>query len=176
MEFRETSLPGVFLISLELLEDERGFFSRTFCRETFARHGLNPHLEQCNLSFNRKKGTLRGMHYQEAPAREAKLVRCLRGAIYDVILDVRPGSATWGRWEGFILSEESRQMLYVPEGMAHGFLTLCDQTEVFYQMSEKFLPALARGIRWDDPAFGITWPEPVAVISEKDQHYPLVNP
>lgn len=175
MKFTETSLMGVFLIELDLLKDERGFFARTFCAQKFLQNGLNPRLEQCNISHSLKKGTLRGMHFQTAPHGEAKLVRCLRGSIYDVVIDLRPDSPTFEQWTGVELSEKTPTMLYIPEGCAHGFQTLEDNTEVFYQMSYPFVPEAARGVRWDDPHFKITWPSGKRVISAKDQSYPQYN-
>jgi dTDP-4-dehydrorhamnose 3,5-epimerase len=177
MIFRETRLKGAFIIEPERLEDERGFFARTFCLEEFKAHGIHFQVVQCNISFNKKKGTLRGMHYQIAPYEEAKLVRCTRGAIYDVIIDLRPESPTFKQWIAVELTAENHQMLYVPEGFAHGFQTLEDNTEVFYQMSEFYHPECVRGVRWDDPAFGIEWP-PVEqrIISPKDQEYPNFEP
>lgn len=172
MIFVETALKGAYVIEIERLEDERGFFARTWCQREFESHGLNPRLVQCNISFNKKKGTLRGMHYQAPPFEEAKLIRCTRGALYDVIIDLRVTSPTFMQHFGIILTPEQRNMLYVPEGFAHGFLTLEDNTEVFYQMSEFYAPAYARGVRWNDPAFGIQWPIPVQVISERDASYP----
>ncbi len=172
MRFHQTGLSGAYLIELELLEDERGFFARTFCREEFAARGLNPEVAQCNLSYNARKNTLRGMHYQAEPHAEAKLVNCLKGAVYDVIIDLRPRSSTSGRWVAVELSAANRKMLYVPEGFAHGFLTLEDDTAVHYQMSAFFEPDSARGVRWDDPAFGIEWPCPEPIISDKDQRWP----
>lgn len=172
MIFQETNLKNAYLIELQRREDERGFFARTWCQQEFEEHGLNPRLVQCNLSFNKKKGTLRGMHYQAAPYEEAKLVRCTCGAIYDVIVDLRPNSATFKHYFGVTLSAAACNMLYIPEGFAHGFLTLEDNTEVFYQMSEFYAPDYARGFRWNDPAFGIEWPAPVQVISERDATYP----
>lgn len=172
MTFRETGLSGAFVIDPERIADGRGFFARTWCRREFAAHGLSANLVQCNASFNTKKGTVRGMHYSVAPHAEAKVVRCTRGAILDVIVDLRPASPTYRRWEGVELSAENGRMLYIPEGLAHGFQTLEDACEVFYQMSEFFDPECARGVRWDDPAFGIAWPLPVAVISEKDRGLP----
>ena len=173
MIFTETPLKGAFVIEPEIIKDERGFFARTFCLEEFAAHGLNPNVAQCNISFNPKKGTLRGMHYQAKPREETKLVRCTLGAIYDVIIDLRPNSATSKRWFAVELSADNRKMLYIPEGFAHGFQTLEDNTEVFYQMSEFYAPEQARGIRWDDPAFAIKWPPaPERLISDKDQRYP----
>jgi len=175
--FCETKLKGAFIIEPERLEDERGLFARTFCQEEFRAHGLDPRVVQCNISFNRKKGTLRGMHYQIAPYEEAKLVRCTRGALYDVAIDLRPESPTFKQWIAVELTAENRRMLYVPEGFAHGFQTLEDNTEVFYQMSEFYHPECTRGGRWDDPAFGIEWP-PVEqrLISPRDQEYPNFEP
>ena len=172
MIFRETKLPGAFAIDLEPKTDERGFFVRTWCQHEFAAHGLNTKLAQCSVSFNTRKGTLRGMHYQLAPHAESKLVRCTRGAIYDVIVDLRPQSPKFKDSFGIVLTAEKRNMLYVPEGCAHGFLTLEEGTEVFYQISEFQSPESARGVRFDDPAFGIAWPEKVEVISERDRNYP----
>lgn len=168
MLFNETKLHGAFIIEPELLEDERGFFARTWCQREFKAHGLNPQLVQCSISFNKQTGTLRGMHLQLPPCAEAKLVRCTIGAIYDVIIDLRPWSATFAQHIGVELTAENRRMLYIPEGFAHGFQTLVDNTEVAYQMSEFYAPDCARGVRWDDPAFGIQWPEEVSVISERD--------
>jgi len=169
--FAETKLEGAFVIEPERLGDERGFFARTWCRREFEAHGLNPRLVQCNVSFNRKKGTLRGMHYQAAPHEEAKLVRCTMGAIYDVIIDLRPDSPTFRQWTAVELTEDNRCMLYVPEGFAHGFQTLENDTEVLYQMSEFYHPESARGVRWDDPAFGIEWPIEQLTISSRDRSY-----
>ncbi|MBP1735805.1 MAG: dTDP-4-dehydrorhamnose 3,5-epimerase, partial [Deltaproteobacteria bacterium] len=152
-------------------EDERGFFARSFCAKEFKEHGLNQNIAQCNISYNGKKGTLRGMHYQAAPHEEAKLVRCTMGAIYDVIIDLRPDSSTFKKWIGVELTKENRRMLYVPEGFAHGFQTLEDHTEVLYQMSEFHHPEWARGVRWNDPTFGIFWPVNVEIISIGDQQY-----
>ncbi len=168
MKFTETSIPGAYLVELEPLNDERGFFARSWCSDEFARRGLNARLAQCNISYNRKRGTLRGMHYQTEPFPEAKLVRCTMGAIYDVILDLRRDSPTFKRWEAFELSAANRHMLYIPEGVAHGLQTLEDDSEVFYQMSESYHPEYAKGVRWDDPAFGIEWPILNPVISEQD--------
>ncbi len=172
MIFTETALPGVFLITPELKEDERGFFARTWCEREALAHGLKPTVLQCNLSFNRKKGTLRGMHYQRAPFEEAKLVRCTMGAIYDVVIDLRRDSPTYTRHVAVVLSAENRRMVYVPEGCAHGFQTLTDDTEVFYQMSQVYAPHCAAGVRWNDPAFGIAWPEDERIIVERDRTYP----
>ncbi len=172
MIFTETPLKGSFIIDLVLKEDERGFFARSWCRNEFAARGLNTRLVQCNVSFNKKKGTLRGMHYQAAPHEEAKVVRCTMGSIYDVIVDLRPESPTYMRHTAVILSAANRRALYIPERFAHGFQTLEDNTEVFYLMSEFYAPECARGFRWDDPAFGIAWPEDARVISRKDRAYP----
>lgn len=172
MLFCETKLPRVFEIQLEPHRDERGFFARTWCQKEFEAHGLNPRLVQCNISFNIRKGTLRGMHYQALPHAEAKLVRCTRGAIYDVVVDLRPTSPAYQNWIGVELTAANRHMLYIPEGCGHGFLTLEDETEVFYQMSEFYDAESSRGVRWNDPAFKITWPEKVEVISQRDGAYP----
>jgi dTDP-4-dehydrorhamnose 3,5-epimerase len=172
MIFVETKLKGVFEIHLDRKTDERGWFARSWCMQEFARHGLNPKLVQCNISFNARKGTLRGMHYQEAPYPEAKLVRCTRGSVFDVAIDLRRDSSTFKRWVGTVLTAEERNMFYVPEGFGHGFLTLEDESEVFYQMSEFYQPDAGRGARWNDPAFAIAWPAEVQVISERDRSYP----
>lgn len=173
MIFTETKLKGAFIIDLEPIQDERGLFARTWCKKEFEDHGLNPNLVQCNTSFNKKKGTLRGMHYQAAPYEEAKLVRCTMGAIYDVIIDIRKGSKTYMQLFACELTAKNRKILYVPEGFAHGFQTLEDNTEVFYQMSEFYHPEYARGIRWNDLAFILKWPLPDPILSEKDQSYPF---
>jgi dTDP-4-dehydrorhamnose 3,5-epimerase len=172
MTFLETKISKVFEIHPDLVHDERGFFARSWCQKEFALHGLNPRLVQCNISGSSRKGTLRGIHFQAAPFAEAKLVRCTRGAIYDVVLDLRPQSPTFRDWIGVVLTAEKHNMVYVPEGCGHGFLTLQDDIEVFYQMSEFYNPEAGRGVRWDDPAFRIAWPEKVEVMSEKDRSYP----
>ena len=172
MRFVPLEVPGAFVIEPERLEDERGFLARTWDRLEFERRGLRAHVEQCSLSFNPRRGTLRGMHYQARPYEEAKLVRCTRGAVYDVIVDLRPASPRFLRWAAVELTAENRRAVYVPEGVAHGFLTLEDDTEVCYQISAEHRPELARGVRWDDPAFGIRWPAPVRVIAERDASYP----
>jgi dTDP-4-dehydrorhamnose 3,5-epimerase len=172
MIFTETPLRGALLVDIEKHEDERGFFARSFCRREFKAHGLNSQLVQCNISFNPGKGTLRGMHFQVKPHEEAKLVRCTRGAIFDAIIDLRPDSPTYKKDLCVILTAENRRMLYVPEGFAHGFLTLEDATEVFYQISEFYAPECQRGVRWDDPAFAIAWPAAPRLISERDRSYP----
>jgi dTDP-4-dehydrorhamnose 3,5-epimerase len=170
--FRETGLPGCWLIDIEPVEDDRGFFARSFCREEFAQRGLDPACEQCNISFNRSRGTLRGMHFQVWPHEEAKLVRCTAGAIHDVVVDLRPDQPTFGWHRAFELSAANRRMLYIPRGFAHGFQTLEDRTEVFYQMSTPYAPGSAAGLRYDDPALGVEWPLPVTLISERDLAYP----
>lgn len=175
MIFTETRLKGAFIIELQPIMDERGFFSRSFCKNEFESLGLETDVAQCNVSFNNKKGILRGMHFQHHPKAEAKLVRCTRGVIYDVIVDLRPSSQTYCKWETVELSNENHKALYIPEGFAHGFQTLEDNTEVFYQMFEFFAPEYASGVRWDDPAFGIKWPLANPIISEKDRSYPLLN-
>jgi len=166
------ALAGACIIDIEPVPDERGFFARSWCREEFARHGLNPDLAQCSISFNKKHGTLRGMHYQAKPHEETKVVRCTRGAIYDVIVDLRPESSTFRKWIAVELSADNRRMLYIPAGLAHGFQSLTDDTEVFYQISTPYHPESACGVRWDDPAFGIEWPVMERVISDKDRQYP----
>jgi len=176
MRFIPTHLAGAYLIEPELAADERGFFARTWCQNEFADKGLNPNLVQCNISYNKARGTLRGMHYQKEPHAEAKLVRCTQGAVYDVIIDLRSNSNTFTQWYGVELTDENRKALYVPEGFAHGFITLKDDTEVLYQMSEFFHAEFAAGLRWNDPAFSIQWPIDVKVISERDQNYQDFKP
>ncbi len=175
MRFLETPLRGAFVIDPERIADERGFFARVFCRRAFQEHGLKPDLVQCNISFNPRKGTLRGMHFQMPPRAEVKLVRCTAGAIYDVIIDLRRGSPTFKQWFAQDLTCDNRLSLYIPEGFAHGYQTLVDDTEVFYQHSEFYSPDDARGVRFDDPAFNIAWPLPVDVISSRDRRYPLLD-
>jgi dTDP-4-dehydrorhamnose 3,5-epimerase len=172
MIFQETHLPGVFVVDLDPRADERGFFARAWCAREFDEHGLETRLAQCNLSFNDRRGTLRGMHYQVAPHEEVKLIRCTSGAVYDVVIDVRPESSAYCEWIGVELSAENRRMLYIPRGCAHGYLTLADRTETFYQVSEFYAPGAEHGIRWDDSAFTIDWPQPIEVISEKDRSWP----
>lgn len=173
MIFEETKLKGAFLIDPERHSDERGFFWRTFCAREFERHGLNPRVVQCSISFNRKKGTLRGMHYQIPPFAETKLVRCERGSIFDVIIDLRRDSPTFKQYVSFVLTAENGKMLYIPEGFAHGFQTLEDDTVVHYQMSEFYSRDCARGVRWDDSAFGVEWPTVAnRIILERDRTYP----
>ena len=172
MKFIETPLDGAYIIEIEAIEDERGSFARSWCQKEFAEHGLNSRIVQCNISFNKKRGTLRGMHFQVEPFAEAKLVRCTRGAIYDVIIDLRENSHGLKKWFAVELTESNQRMLYIPEGFAHGFQTLEDNTEVFYQMSEFYYPEYSRGVRWDDPFFSIKWPDGERIISKKDQEYP----
>ncbi len=174
MKLGTTKLDGVFFIDPECLCDERGFFARTWCTQWFRQQGLNDRLVQCSISYNRLRGTLRGLHYQAEPHAECKLVRCTRGTIYDVVVDLRPQSATFRQWLAVELSEENRRAVYIPQGCAHGFLTLTDNTEVLYQMSEFYHPEYARGVRWNDPAFSIQWPIDVCVISDRDNSYPDV--
>jgi dTDP-4-dehydrorhamnose 3,5-epimerase len=171
--FTETPLRGAFLIDLERREDERGYFARLWCEQELQRHGLVSRFVQCNTSFSRKCGTIRGLHYQVAPHAEVKLMSCVQGAVYDVIVDLRPDSRTFRRWFGVELTAESGRMLYVPEGFAHGFQTLCDDSRVSYPVSAAYCPAAERGVRWDDPAFGIAWPETrQRHISPKDRSWP----
>lgn len=171
MRFTETRLKGAYIIELERREDERGFFALSWSQDEFAKRGLNERLVECNVSFNPKKGTLRGMHYQLAPYAQAKLVRCTMGAIYDVALDLRPESPTRSQWIAVELTAQNRCMFFIPEGFAHGFQTLRDNTEVFYHMSEYYYPESAGGVRWNDPAFGIEWPDAPRLLSEKDRTY-----
>jgi dTDP-4-dehydrorhamnose 3,5-epimerase len=172
MLFTKTRVRGAFLIELDRVEDERGFFARSWCRREFEAHGLNSCVAQCNVSRNRLAGTLRGIHFQAHPHQEAKLVRCTKGAIYDVVVDLRKGSETFLQHDGAVLSDDNHRALYVPEGCGHGFLTLADDTEVFYQMSQFYEPGAGRGLRWNDPALDIPWPETVRVISDRDRTYP----
>lgn len=173
MLFTKTKLEGAWIIDLELRNDDRGFFSRVFCAKEFEAHGLKSTVAQVNASFNHKKGTMRGMHYQLRPAAETKLIRCTRGAIYDVIIDMREESPTYMQHIGVELTDENRRSLYVPEMFAHGYQALTDGAEVVYQVGEFYTPGYERGLRHDDPAFGIQWPQPVTVISEKDSSWPL---
>jgi dTDP-4-dehydrorhamnose 3,5-epimerase len=176
MIFTESSLPGAFLVELELLTDERGFFARTYCLDEFAARGLGTPLRQCSVSYNARKGTLRGLHYQAAPHEEHKLVRCTAGAIFDVIVDIRPQSRQYRRWFGTELSAQNRRALFIPPGFAHGFVTLSDDAEVYYMISVPHAPAHAHGFRWSDPAFAIQWPLAPSVISARDAAYPLLDP
>lgn len=171
MIFQETALSGVWVITPEPREDHRGIFARTWCQREFTEHGLDPRLVQCSVSFNRRRGTLRGMHYQAPPHAEAKVIRCTRGAIWDVALDLRPDSSTFRRHVGIELSADNRAALYIPQGLAHGFQTLVDDTEVLYQMSEFYAPEAGRGIRFDDPAFAIPWPLEQPILLDRDRQY-----
>jgi dTDP-4-dehydrorhamnose 3,5-epimerase len=175
MRFTETSVAGAVIVDVEAHVDERGFFGRSWCTREFEANGLNPCVVQCNISGNLARGTLRGMHYQAPPHAECKLVRCTKGAIYDVVIDLRRSSPTYLRHVAAELTEDNHRALYIPEGLAHGFLTLTDNSEVFYQMSAFYEPAAARGLRWNDPAFNISWPVPVAVISTRDREYDDFN-
>lgn len=175
MKIERTKLSGVFVVELERFEDERGFFARSWSQREFESLGLNPRLVECNISFNKRKGTLRGMHYQAAPFAQAKLVRCTRGAVHDVILDLRPGSETFREWVAVELSERNGRMVFIPEGCAHGFQTLEDETEIFYQMSAYYAPEAGRGVRWDDPAFRIEWPLAVTMMARRDREYTLMS-
>ena len=172
MQFTEAPLSGAYVIDLEKIGDERGFFARAFCVREMQEHDLITSFVQINNSVSAQKGTLRGMHYQLEPAAEVKLVRCIRGSLYDVILDLREDSPTFGRSFGVELSAENRRMAYVPRGFAHGFVTLADDTEVFYFVDQYYAPQMERGVRWNDPAFGIEWPVEPAVISDKDRNHP----
>ena len=177
MIFTETPLAGAWTIQPTPLEDERGSFMRVFDAELWREHGLEPAVVQCSVSFNTRRGTLRGLHFQASPYGEAKLVRCARGAIYDVIVDLREASPTYCRWFGVELTESNRTMLYVPLGLAHGFQTLADASEVHYQMSQTHVETHGRGVRWDDPAFGIEWPRTdERVMSERDRTYADFRP
>ncbi len=175
MKFSPTKLPGVWIVDMEKHEDERGFFARSWCQREFEEHGLNPNLVQCSVSFNHKKGTLRGMHYQIAPHEETKLVRCTRGAIYDVAVDLRPASPTRKQWLAVELTADNGRALYIPEGFAHGFQTLEDDTEVFYQISEFYFPELSRGFLYSDPALAISWPVTNTILSERDVTFPCFD-
>lgn len=171
MIFTRAPIDGAYLVELQRLDDDRGFFARAFCRQEFEAHGLNPHIAQCNVSFNRARGTLRGMHYQAAPYAEAKVIRCTQGAVWDVIVDLRRDSPSFKRWYGVELSAANRRALYAPEGVAHGFQTLADDSELLYLMSQSYQPEAARGVRWDDPAFGIEWPIAGPHLSERDRGF-----
>ena len=172
MKFKPTSLAGVWRIEPELHEDERGFLLRTYCESEFSAHGLNTHWPQCNLTLTKQRGMLRGLHYQAEPKPEIKVIRCVTGAIWDVLVDLRSESPTYGKWEAFELTAQNRHQLYVPGGCAHGFQCLTDECQVYYQMSESYVPELARGVRWNDPAFGLTWPLAVKALSQRDSSFP----
>jgi len=171
-----TSIAGACIVDIDARQDERGFFARSWCVNEFQQCGLNARLVQCNISFNLQRGTLRGMHFQEAPYPEAKLVRCTRGTIYDVVLDLRRESSSYLKWQAVELSESNHRSLFVPDGCAHGFQSLTDNAEVLYHMSEFYHPDLARGVRWNDPAFAIAWPVPHPILSEKDASFPDYTP
>jgi dTDP-4-dehydrorhamnose 3,5-epimerase len=175
LKFLETPLIGLYIVELETLHDDRGFFARSFCTREFEALGLDSMVAQCNISFNDKAGTLRGLHFQAPPHEEAKLIRCTRGAIYDVAVDIRRGSRTYLSWHAIELTPDNRRMMLIPRGFAHGFQTLLDSSEVFYQMSQYYHPESARGLRWNDPALAITWPIRNAILSEKDRMYPLLD-
>jgi dTDP-4-dehydrorhamnose 3,5-epimerase len=172
MRFTPTPLADACVVDPEKIEDERGYFARTWCQREFEEHALDARVVQCSTSFNALKGTLRGLHYQVAPHAETKLVRCTRGAIFDVIVDLRPSSATFLQWFGAELTASNGRMLYIPRGFAHGFQTLANDSEIFYQMTEFYEPSAGRGVRWNDPLVGVRWPLQVTVISEKDRLYP----
>jgi len=177
MIFLETKLKGALIIEPERLEDQRGFFARVWCQKEFEAYGLNPTVAQINISFNKNRGTIRGLHYQTAPNEEEKLIRCTKGAIYDVIIDLRPDSTTYMDWIGVELTADNRKMLYVPEAFAHGYQSLTDDTEIFYPVSQFYSPEYAQGVRWNDPIFGIMWPEAGnLVISEQDKNWPDYSP
>ncbi len=176
MKFTKTPLPGAYIIDLEKIGDDRGFFARVFCKKEFSQHELETEFVQINNSLSAQKGTLRGMHYQLDPHAEVKVVRCIKGRLWDVILDIRPNSPTFGQWFGAELSAENRRMMYVPKGFAHGFVTLEDDTEAFYLVSAYYAPEFERGIRWNDPKFGIEWPIEPVIISDKDRNHPDFDP
>jgi dTDP-4-dehydrorhamnose 3,5-epimerase len=171
MIFTELELKGAFLVEVKKIEDERGFFGRAWCANEFKQHGLNPAFVQLNTSFSHKKGTIRGMHYQVDPYQEVKFIRCTRGRIYDVIIDLRPDSPTFMKWVGNELSADNYRMVYVPENFAHGFVTMEDHSEVYYPVSQFYTPGAERGLRWNDPAFKIKWPVEISVVSDKDQSH-----
>jgi len=171
--FTETRIPGAWIVDITPIHDRRGFFAMTWVAEEFAARGLDASLAQCNLAFNHKQGTLRGLHFQHAPHEQVKLVRCIRGAVYDVVVDLRPGSPTFRQWASVELTADNRRMLYVPAGLAHGYVTLSDDAEVIYQASAPWAPKSEGGVRWNDPAFGITWPGDPVVISDRDATWPL---
>ena len=175
MLFTPSRIPGAWVIDIEPIHDARGFFATTWLPDELRSHGIAPALAQSNLAFNHQRGTLRGMHFQTAPHAQAKIVRATRGELLDVIIDLRPDSPTWRQWESFELTADNRRMLYIPEGLAHGYLTLTDDAEMFYQASSPWVPQSESGVRWNDPAFGITWPFEPTVISEKDRTWPLLT-
>jgi dTDP-4-dehydrorhamnose 3,5-epimerase len=176
MRFLPTRLAGLIVVDVEARADDRGLFARTFCQREFADHGIPSEFTQCNTSFNDRRGTLRGMHFQAAPHAEGKLVRCTQGSIYDVAIDLRPDSPTFCQWDGYELSANNRRALYIPEGFAHGFVTLADMSEVFYQMTTFYVADAGRGVRWNDPAFSIAWPIEDPILSPRDATYPDFHP
>lgn len=176
MIFKETTLPGAYVIEPERINDHRGFFARVWCKKELQQHGLNNELSQSNIGFSYRKGTVRGLHFQRIPHAESKIVRCTRGSIFDVIVDLRPESSTYKCWFGVELSDENRKMIYVPEGMAQGYITLQDNTEINYHTSEFFNVEAASGVRFDDPVLGIQWPLAATVVSEQDRNWPLMKP
>ena len=173
MKFSKTELSGAYVIEIEKIEDQRGFFSRVWDKNEFKKQGLSSELIQCSVSFNKNKGTLRGMHYQISPSEEIKIVRCTQGKIFDVIIDLRKDSKTYKKWIGIELSQDNYKMLYIPKGFAHGFLTLDENTEIFYQMSNEYNKETAQGIRWNDPTFSINWPSKITIMSERDMNFEL---
>jgi dTDP-4-dehydrorhamnose 3,5-epimerase len=175
MIFTESPLSGAYVVDMQRLADERGFFARSYCAEEFAARGLGPELRQCSVSYNARKGTLRGLHYQDAPHEEHKLVRCTAGAIFDVIVDIRTSSPTYRHWYAEELTVDNRRSLFIPPGFAHGFVSLTDDTEVYYMISVAHAPSFSRGLRWNDPAFAIEWPLAPVVISARDAGYPLLD-
>jgi dTDP-4-dehydrorhamnose 3,5-epimerase len=175
MQFTSSSIPGAWVIDVTPIHDDRGFFATTWLPDELRQHGIAAVVAQCNLAFNHRRGTLRGLHFQTAPHAQAKIVRATRGALLDVIVDLRPESPTWRQWELFELTADNRRMLYIPPGLAHGYLTLTDDAEMFYQASSPWAPQAEAGVRWNDPAFGIKWPFAPTVISEKDQTWPLLT-
>lgn len=175
MKFIETKLKGAYIVEMEKMEDHRGYFARAFCAKEFEAHGISPNVAQANMSGTLRKGTVRGMHYQVAPASEPKFIRCVRGAIYDVIIDMRPDSPTYREYVGVELTADNRRAIYVPDHFAHGHQALTDDVEIFYLVGEFYTPGCERGVRHDDPAIGIEWPLPVTVLSEKDANWPLLQ-
>jgi dTDP-4-dehydrorhamnose 3,5-epimerase len=175
MKFDQTRLQGAYLIDLQKIGDDRGFFARMFCKEEFLQYGLTTNFQNINTSLSQQKGTLRGMHYQLTPHAEIKIVKCIRGSVFDVIIDLRPDSPTFKKWFGAKLSDSNRTMMYVPKGFAHGFLTLLPDTEVIYLVSDGYAPSFERGVRWNDPSIGIEWPSPPFEVSEKDDNWPSLN-
>jgi dTDP-4-dehydrorhamnose 3,5-epimerase len=175
MQFTSSSIPGAWVIDITPIHDDRGFFATTWLPDELRQRGIDSVVAQCNIAFNHRRGTLRGLHFQTAPHAQAKIVRATRGALLDVIVDLRPDSPTWRQWELFELTADNRRMLYIPPGLAHGYLTLTDDAEMFYQASTPWAPQAEAGVRWNDPAFGITWPFEPTVISAKDQTWPLLT-